>query len=85
MAFKRVDEDGKDILFHWKFLSFGLKKALTKFQHIMDQVLKGLPFSWYYIDDVIIFSNTLEEYTQHLQQVFEKLQSWGFRPTSWKM
>jgi len=43
----------------------------------MDQVLKGLPFSWCYIDDVIIFIHTLEEHVQHLQQLFERLQSWG--------
>jgi len=79
IVFWGVDDDGKDMLFHWKFLTFGLKNALAEFQCIMDQVLKGFPFAWCYIDDVIIFSNTPKEHVQHLQQVFERLQSWGLR------
>jgi hypothetical protein len=71
-AFWGVDDDGRNMLFHWKFLPFGLKNAPAEFQCIMDQVLKGLPFARCYIDDVIIFSDTPE-------QVFERLQAWGLR------
>ncbi len=78
-AFWGVDDDGKDMLFHWKFLPFGLKNAPAEFQRVMDQVLKGLPFARCYIDDVIIFSDTPEEHVKHLQQVFERLQHWGLR------
>jgi len=67
------------MLFHWKFLPFGLKNAPAEFQRVMDQVLKGLPFARCYIDDVIIFSNTPEEHVKHLQQVFGRLQAWGLR------
>ena len=35
--FWRVDKDGKDQLYHWKFLLFGLKNALTEFQKVIDQ------------------------------------------------
>jgi putative transposase len=66
-AFWRVDEDGRNTLFHWKFLPFGLKNTPATFQCIMDQVLKELPFSRCYIDDVIIFSDTPEEHIKHLQ------------------
>ena len=44
IAFWGVDEDGKDSFFHCMFLPFGLKNVLAEFQHVMDQVLKGLPF-----------------------------------------
>ena len=74
-----MDDDGKDSLFHWKFLPFGLKNAPAEFHQVMDQVLKGLPFARCYIDDVINFSDTPEEHVGHLQQVFERLRAWGLR------
>ena len=74
-----MDDDGKDSLFHWKFLPFGLKNAPAEFQRVMDQVLKGLPFARCYIDDVIIFNDSPSEHVRHLQQVFERLRAWGLR------
>ena len=44
-TFWRVDLDGKDQLYHWKFLPFGLKNAPPKFQRMMDQVLASLAFA----------------------------------------
>jgi hypothetical protein len=76
-AFWGVDHDGKDQLYHWKFLPFGLKNAPVKFQREMDQVLFGLPFARYSIDDVIIFSKTSQELVKHLQAIFEQLRQWG--------
>ena len=31
-----VDEDGRDQLYHWKFLSFGFKNAPAEFQRVMN-------------------------------------------------
>ena len=62
----KVDHDGKNQLYHWKFLSFGLKNAPSEFQKMMDQVLSSLSFAWCYIDDVIIFSRTPYEHGRHL-------------------
>ena len=47
----------------------------------MDQVLKGLPFARCYIDNVIIFNDTLEEHVGHLRQVFERLRAGGYACT----
>ena len=74
-----MDDDGKDSLFHWKFLPFGLKNALAEFQRIINQVLKGLPFARCYIDNVIIFSDSPSKHVRHLQQAFERLRAWGLR------
>ena len=72
-AFWGVDLDGRDQLYHWKFLPFGLKNAPAEFQRVMDRVLTGLPFARCYIDDVIIFSSSPQEHVRHLQAVFERL------------
>ena len=76
-TFWGVDDNRKDSLFHWKFLPFGLKNAPAEFQRVMDQVLKGLPFAWCSIDDVIIFSDLPSEHVRHFQQVFESFKLGG--------
>ena len=74
-----VVQDRKDQLYHWKFLSFGLKNAHAEFWRVMDHVFFGLPFAWCYIDDVIIFNITPQEHVRHLQAVLERLQRWELR------
>jgi hypothetical protein len=78
-TFWGLDQDGKDQLYHWKFLPFGLKNAPAEFQRVMDRVLAGLPFARCYIDDVIIFSSSPQDHVRHLQAVFERLRQWGLR------
>ena len=58
-------------------MPFDLTGAPGSFQHLMDSILRGLPFSTTYIDDVLIFSPTLEQHVEHLQQVFSCLQDAG--------
>ena len=41
----------------------------------MTGVLKDFPFAITYLDDIIIFSKTVEENLHHITQVFEKLQT----------
>ena len=54
---------------------FGLKNAPPYFQRRMDEVLKDLSFCRCYIDDIIIWSTSIEEHLQHLQVMFDRL--WG--------
>jgi hypothetical protein len=35
-TFSGIDPHGKDCLYQWMFLPFGLKNAPTKFQNVMD-------------------------------------------------
>jgi hypothetical protein len=44
ISFWGIDQNGKDYLYQWKFLTFGLKNALIKFQRMMDQVFASLDF-----------------------------------------
>ena len=55
--------------YEWNVMPFGLKNAPSEFQNIMNDCTK---FSIVYIDDVLIFSNSIEEHFQHLK-FFQKL------------
>jgi len=66
-------------LFEFWVMPFGLTNAPAVFQRLMQKVLSGLnpesskPFVAVYIDDVLVFSETLEEHLCHLQLVLSRL------------
>ena len=64
-------------LFEFARMPFGLRNAAQTFQRFIDKVLRGLHFTYAYIDDVLIASATPEEHLQHLQLVLERLQDYG--------
>lgn len=57
----------------WIFMLFGLKNALSIFQHKMDQIFrKYSKFILLYVDDTLVFSQNLEDYYNHLFTVFNE-------------
>lgn len=62
---------------HYEFLRmpFGLKNAPSTFQRVMDNVLKELQgkICLVYMDDIIVYSTSLQEHLENLNSVFEKL------------
>ena len=51
-------------------MPFGLVNAPSIFQELMNRVLNGLgDFSTAYLDDILIYSETLEEHLSHMQEV----------------
>ena len=64
-------------LFEFQRMPFGLRNAAQTFQRFMDQVLRGIPFAYVYIDDVLVASTTPEEHLEHLRIVFERLAANG--------
>lgn len=60
-------------------MPFGLTNAPSVFQRLMQQVLMGLnpesgpSFVSAYIDDILVFSTTLEDHLVHLSLVLERL------------
>ena len=66
-------------------MPFGLTNAPGVFQRLMQCVLMGLnpeegpDFVAIYIDDIIIFSRTLEDHIDHLRLVFERLVETGLK------
>jgi len=73
IAFWGIDQKWKDFV-SMQIPTFGLKNALTKFQKVMHQILASLDFSKWYIDDIVVFGSTMEEYGHHLKMC---LNAWG--------
>ena len=68
---------------HYEFLRmpFGLKNAPATFQRVMDNILRGIQNEkcLVYLDDIIIFSTSLEEHISRLKEVFERLRKANFK------
>ena len=60
-------------------MPFGLRNAAQTFQRLIDEVLRGLPFAFAYIDDVLIASSDIKKHQDHLLQVFERLAHFGLK------
>ena len=52
---------------------FGLSQAPAYFQRLINKVIKGLPFAFGYLDDVLIHSPDIETHLQHLRIFFQRL------------
>ena len=62
-------------------MPFGLRNAAQTFQRFIDEVLRGLPFAYVYIDDVLKASANPQKHREHLKQVFERLQQYDTSST----
>ena len=59
------------------FMAQGLCNAPSTFQRIMDRVLADYKydFCFAYLDDIIVFSETLDEHVEHVRQVLDRLRA----------
>jgi hypothetical protein len=78
----KCDEQTKEYLaftdgvrkFTWNYMPMGVKNAPMVFSRIMYQVLGEFgDFVITYIDDICIYSNTLEEHIEHIKKVMDAL------------
>lgn len=73
---------------HYEFIRmpFGLKNAPATFQRVMDSVLGDLngTICLVYLDDIIIFSPSLQKHLLDIKMVFEKLRAANFKLQSSK-
>ena len=66
-------------LYEFRVMPFGLTNAPSVFQRLIQQVLMGLnpdsgpSFVAAYIDDILVFSDTLKDHLNHLRLVLERL------------
>ena len=67
-------------LFEWKVLSFGLTNAPATFQAVMNDVFRTVigKFVLVYLDDILIYSNSMEEHAEHLRAVLQILRDRHF-------
>ncbi|GFW96283.1 retrovirus-related Pol polyprotein from transposon 17.6 [Trichonephila clavipes] len=45
----------------------------------MHEVLRGLPFCFVYLDDILCYSENAEEHRSHLRTIFQRLSSYGLK------
>ena len=72
-------------LFEFRVMPFGLTNAPAVFQRLVQEVLEGLnpeggpDFVSAYIDDILVFSRTLEEHMEHLRLVIDRVTKAGLK------
>ena len=80
-----LDEEARDKsafvtrneLWRWKVLPFGLTSAPSTFERLMEKVLRGLHWQTVliYLDDVVVFSQSVEQHLERLEEVLARLRS----------
>ena len=68
-------------LFEYAKLPMGLCNSPSSFQRCMELILRGLQWKTVliYLDDIIVFSSTLDDHFEKLREVFQLLQSAGLK------
>nr|VZI17993.1 unnamed protein product [Spirometra erinaceieuropaei] len=64
-------------LFEFVRMPFGLRNVVQTFHRFHDHVIRGLPFVFAYIDDLLVASRNEEEHKDHLVLVFDRLDKFG--------
>lgn len=66
----------KNAQYKFVCLPFGLKHAVATIQRLMNNILKDYigKFSFVYLDNIVIYSKTVQDHFQHLKQLFAKLE-----------
>ena len=59
--------------YEFKVVPFGLTQAPAYFQRLVGEVLKGLPFAFGYLDDILIYSPNMETHLEHMGIIFQRL------------
>ena len=65
--------------FEYNIMPFGLTKAPTVFQHMMNDIFREYldDFVVIYLDDILIFLKNEEEHEKHVHLILEKLRERG--------
>lgn len=80
----KLEDSSKEKTCHRGLFQFNLMPLLNNapavFQELMNIVLQGQEeFAIAYLDDILIFSETPEDYLRHIQDVFHRLRKHGLK------
>ena len=64
-------------LFTYKRLPHGVSSAPGIFQRVMDNLVKEIPHTMVYLDNILVTGSTEEEHLSSLDQVFTRLEQAG--------
>ncbi len=66
-------------LFEYQVMPFGLTNAPATFQHFITDILRDFldQFVLVYLDDILIYSDSVAEHKRHVRMVLERLQQHG--------
>ena len=69
--------------YEWNVMPFDLKNAPSEFQNIMNDIFTPYTsFIIIYIDDVLVFSNTINQHFKHLQLFLHVIEKNGLAASS---
>ena len=71
-------------LFRYNRLPFGVNSAPAIFQRAMEALLKDIPGTVVYINDILVTGENDEEHLQNLDAVMSRLEKEGFTLKRWK-
>ena len=64
--------------YEWNVMPFGLKNALSEFQNIMNDIFNSFShFTIVYINDVLVYSKSLDEHWKHLYSFLDTIKRNG--------
>ncbi|KAL7288347.1 hypothetical protein TKK_0017681 [Trichogramma kaykai] len=66
-------------LFEFLYMPYGLRNASQTFQRFINEALGDLPFTFVYIDDVLVASASAEEHEKNLELVLARLHKFNLR------
>ena len=65
--------------YQWNRCHFGLTQAPAYFQRVVHEVIEGLSFAYGYLDDILVFSKSIEEHHQHCEIIFKRLRKYKLK------
>lgn len=78
---KRTAFQANGSLYEFTSLPYGISTGRSSFARLMSIVLKGLPRTYNFCDDILTFSRTYEEHIEDVTRVMERLNRYNLKIT----